>query len=150
LSIALTDTYGSDFFFRDLTEQQARIWKGFRLDSGDPIEQGDKVVRFYEALRIDPREKLMILSDGLDLRAIVKIASHFRDRIQISFGWGTNLTNDLVFPPLSLIVKLVESSGHGTVKLSDNLAKATGRPEDIERFKRIFGYTGRFTQATKY
>ena len=30
LSVALTDTYGTDFFFRDMTEEQARNWKGLR------------------------------------------------------------------------------------------------------------------------
>ena len=34
----------------------------------------------------------------------------------------------------------------GLVKLSDNLNKATGKPEDIERFKRIFGYENTSSQ----
>jgi len=51
---------------------------------------------------------------------------------------------------LSLVVKVVDSCGHGTVKLSDNLAKAIGTPEDIERFKRIFGYTGTLFETCRY
>lgn len=141
LSIALTDTYGTDFFFRDFNSVQARNWKGLRHDSGDPIIFGEKAIAFYKGHGIDPMEKLLIFSDGLDVETIIKIANHFRDKIKVSFGWGTNLTNDLFFKPLSLVVKATEANGHGTVKLSDNLAKAIGDSDDIERFKRIFGHT---------
>ncbi|MDP3710501.1 MAG: nicotinate phosphoribosyltransferase [bacterium] len=150
LSIALTDTCGSDFFFRDMTEGQARQWKGLRQDSGDPIAFGEKAIKFYESHGIGPHEKLLVFSDGLDIGMILKIYNHFKDRIKVSFGWGTNLTNDLGPGSLSLVVKSVEANGHGLVKLSDNLAKATGKPEDVERFKRIFGYEGENYQECKY
>ncbi len=150
LSIALTDTYGSDFFFRDLSCEQARNWKGVRQDSGDPVAFGEKAIRFYESRGIDPREKLIVFSDGLDIEGIYRLTEHFAGRVRIAFGWGTNLTNDLGFGALSLVVKVVESCGHGTVKLSDNLAKAIGTPEDIERFKRIFGYTGTLFESCRY
>lgn len=105
---------------------------------------------FYKHYGIDPREKLIVFSDGLDVETIIKLADKFAGRIKVTFGWGTNLTNDLGFLALSLIVKLTESNGHGTVKLSDNLAKAVGKPEDIERFKRIFGYTQSKYKECKY
>ena len=141
LSIALTDTYGSEFFFRDMTAEQARNWKGLRQDSGDPIAFGEAAIVFYQRHGIDPHDKLLIFSDGLDLGTILKLADHFAGRIRISFGWGTNLTNDLGFGALSLVIKAVEANGQRAVKLSDNLAKATGEPQDIARFKRIFGHT---------
>jgi len=150
LSIALTDTYGSDFFFRDLLSEQARNWKGLRQDSGDPVAFGEKAIRFYRDLGIDPREKLIVFSDGLDIETIYRLAEHFSGRIRVAFGWGTNLTNDLGFRALSLVVKVVESCGHGTVKLSDNLAKAIGMPEDIARFKRIFGFTRTLFETCRY
>lgn len=140
-SVALTDAYGTDFFFRDMTFEQAYAWKGLRQDSGDPIVFGERAIAFYHALGIDPREKVLVFSDGLDLAAILKIADRFAGRIRVTFGWGTNLTNDLGLEPLSLVVKVAAAWGNPTVKLSDNLAKATGDPEQIERFKRIFGYT---------
>ncbi len=143
LSIALTDTFGSDFFLRDMTEAQARKWKGLRHDSGDAVAFGEKVIRFYENYGIDPREKLIVFSDGLDAKPIMELAHHFKGRIKLAFGWGTNLGNDVGIPTLSIVVKAVEVAGHGmTVKLSDNLAKAMGTPEDVERFKKIFGYAG--------
>jgi nicotinate phosphoribosyltransferase len=150
LSIALTDTYGTDFFFRDMAPQQAREWKGLRQDSGDPFEFGEKAIEFYKRCEVDPREKLIVFSDGLDVETIVKLADSLANRIKVTFGWGTNLTNDLGFPALSLIVKLMESNGYGTVKLSDNLAKALGNAEDVERFKHIFGYTGTMYKEVKY
>lgn len=150
LSIALSDTFGSDFFFRAMSPKQAVDWKGLRQDSGDPIEFGEKAIKFYERCKVDPREKMIVFSDGLDVEAIVKIHRHFAGRIKTTFGWGTNLTNDMGFKPLSLVIKTVEAEGRGLVKLSDNLAKAIGKPEDIERYKRIFGYTDNNFQECKY
>ena len=149
-SIALTDTYGTDFFFKDLTLEQARKWRGFRQDSGDPLEFGEKAIAFYQKLGIDPKTKTIVFSDGLDLETILKLHHRFNGRTNVVFGWGTNLTNDLGFKALSLVVKVTEANGHGTVKLSDNLAKAMGKPEDVERFKRIFGYTRNESQECKY
>lgn len=150
LSIALTDTYGADFFFSDMTKEQARNWKGLRQDSGDPFKFANKAISFYQRCGVDARSKLIVFSDGLDIGTIVKLADYCKDYIKATFGWGTNLTNDLGFPSLSLIVKLVESNGHGTVKLSDNLAKAVGKPEDVKRFKKIFGYTDTEYKEVKY
>jgi nicotinate phosphoribosyltransferase len=150
LSVAVTDTYGSEFFFRDTDEEQARAWKGLRHDSGDPFEFGERAIRFYRDLGIDPREKLLIFSDGLELQTILALSRRFHDRVKLSFGWGTNLTNDLGFEPISIVVKAIEANGHRTVKLSDNLAKATGSREDIERFKRIFGHSHEREEAVRY
>lgn len=150
LSVALTDTYGSEFFFNDMTADQAKAWKGLRHDSGDPLAFGERAIRFYEELGIDPKDKLLIFSDGLELGTILGLFETFHDRIRVSFGWGTNLTNDLGFSPISLVMKAEEACGRRTVKLSDNLAKATGTPEDIERFKRIFGHAHDDVEAVKY
>ncbi len=140
LSIALTDTYGTDFFFRDMTDKQAKDWKGLRQDSGNPAEFARKQIEFYKSKGIDPKTKLFVPSDGLDVNTIVGLNNEFGSEIKNFAGWGTNLTNDLGLKPLSLVVKAVESNGHGTVKLSDNPAKAMGKPEDIARFIRIFEY----------
>ncbi|MGH9322464.1 MAG: nicotinate phosphoribosyltransferase [Vicinamibacteria bacterium] len=147
LSIAVTDTYGSEFFFRDMGPEQARAWKGLRHDSGDPFEFGERAIRFYQGLGIDPRKKILIFSDGLELPTILALSDRFNDRVTLSFGWGTNLTNDLGFAPISIVVKAIEANGRRTVKLSDNLAKATGSQEDIERFQRIFGHRGDYEHA---
>ena len=72
-------------------------------------------------------------------------------RIRFSAGWGTLLTNDFRncdpqggdgFNPISLVCKMVEVEGRPTVKLSDNYRKATGAPEEVERYRRVFGTEG--------
>ena len=150
LSIALTDTFGSDFFFRDMTAEQAQQWKGLRHDSGDPIAFGEKAIRFYQSHGVDPREKLLVFSDGLDIQTILKIAAHFKGRIRVTFGWGTNLTNDLGLKPLSLVVKIIEANGSPAVKLSDNLAKASGPAAEVESYRRVFGYTCKTFEECRY
>ncbi len=145
LSIALTDTYGTEFFFRDFTEEQGRHWKGLRQDSGDAAEFAEKQIAFYQERRIDPKTKLFVPSDGLDLEKIRYLTKRFSDRINVVAGWGTNLTNDLGPKALSMVIKAAEANGHGLVKLSDNPAKATGKQRDVERYMKVFGY-----DQTKY
>lgn len=140
LSIALTDTYGSDFFFKDMTQEQAEKWKGFRQDSGNPELFGNNQIKFYKEKGINPMKKLFVPSDGLCLETITDIQNKFRGKIMSAYGWGTNLTNDLGLDSLSIVVKAIEANGYGTVKLSDNPAKTMGSKEDVKRFMRIFEY----------
>jgi len=149
LSVALPDTYGTDFFLKNFTEEQARNWKGFRQDSGDPFLFGEKVIAFYQAFGIDPMTKLIIFSDGLDLELIIKLADYFKGRINVSFGWGTNLTNDLGLPPISLVIKAIWANNLPLVKLSDNPAKAIGPKYAIREVIRKAGYVaGESVQPT--
>lgn len=150
LSVALTDTYTSDFFFEDMTAEQAQAWRGLRQDSGDPFAFADQAIAFYERHGVDPKTKTIIFSDGLDVEAILRIADHCRGRIGYAFGWGTNLTNDLGFPALSLVMKVTRAAGHGTVKLSDNLAKAQGTPEDVALFTKTFGHAPTTREECRY
>lgn len=137
LSVALTDTYGSDFFFDYFDERTARNWKGVRHDSGCPFKFGEKLLDHYRSIGIDPKTKLLIFSDGLDLEMICKLYNQFKNDINLSFGWGTNLTNDTGIKPLNIVVKMTKAAGIGTVKLSDNIAKAMGSAEDIALFKEV-------------
>ena len=43
---------------------------------------------------------------------------------------------------ISLVCKVSEANGRPAVKLSDNPNKATGTPEEIARYLRIFGNDG--------
>ena len=79
-----------------------------------------------------------------------EISTALKGRIQRTFGWGTNLTNDLGFKPLPIVVKPVRAAGHEVVKLPDNVEKATGSPEAIGRRKRLVGYTNTFGAECKY
>ncbi len=150
LSIALTDTFGSDFFFKDFTKEKAEQWKGLRQDSGDPIEFGEKAIKFYKDKGIDPKEKLIIFSDGLNIDKIYEIEKAFKGKIQTCFGWGTNLTNDVGAEPLSIVVKATEANSKPLVKLSDNTAKVLGKPKIIEKYKKAFGYESTYTEPLYY
>lgn len=151
LSIVLPDTFGTDSFLPIFGGERAHAWKGSRQDSGDPYDYGDnKIIPFYESVGVDTRGKLIVFSDGLTIEEMIKLERHFANRIKTTFGWGTNLTNDLGFKAISIVVKPVEAYGGGLVKLSDNIAKAIGRPEDIERYKKIFGYNTAFNKTCVY
>lgn len=147
LLVVLPDTYGTSAFLRHAPSWVAR-WSGFRIDSKDPIEGGEEIIAWWRAMGEDPREKLLIFSDGLDIDGIERAYHHFDGRVRLGFGWGTLLTNDLRdcapvknpgLDPISLVCKVTRANHRPTVKLSDNLEKASGPPELIERYRRVFG-----------
>lgn len=138
LTIALTDTYSTDFFFSDFTPEQAATWRGLRHDSGDPYDFGEKAITFYESLGIDPHTKTLVFSDGLDIQQIIALQQRFAGRINVLFGWGTTLTNDLGLKALNIVMKATEVDGAHAVKFSDVTTKYTGDPETIERYTHVF------------
>lgn len=146
MSVALTDTFGTDFFFRKFGAYSKK-WKGLRHDSGDPLIFGDKAIEFYNNNGIDPITKQLFFSDGLDVDEMIRIRNHFIGRVGFTFGVGTNITNDVGYPTLSIVVKAIKAkyarskTWKNLVKLSDNLAKAIGDQEEMQRYKRIHGYT---------
>jgi nicotinate phosphoribosyltransferase len=138
VSIALTDTFGSKFFFDSLTTKQGEQWQGLRHDSGDPFEFGENAISWYETHRIDPKQKTLLFSDGLDMPTIVKLNDRFKGRTKVAFGVGTNLTNDLGLPPLNVVMKATSVDGMPTVKLSDNPGKHIGPAEKVAQYERAF------------
>lgn len=150
LSIALTDTWGADFFFEDFGEENAKRWKGLRHDSGDPREWAQKAIAYYEECGINPRDKMLLFSDGLEIEKIVTLYRDFSHRAKVAFGWGTDLTNKVGFKPTSMVMKIFEVDGVPTVKLSDNLAKAMGPKSEVERYSRVFEHSGSDYTRTKY
>jgi len=147
LLIVLPDTFGTAAFLRDAPDWVAD-WTGFRPDSAPPIPGGEAILRWWREKGRDPREKLLIFSDGMDVDSIEETYRHFRGRVRMSFGWGTNLTNDFrgcappdapSLDPISLVCKVVAANGRPAVKLSDNVAKMTGDPREIARYLAIFG-----------
>ena len=157
LLIVLPDTYGTAAFLRDAPDWVAD-WTGFRPDSLPPIEAGEQIIRWWQDKGRDPRGKLLIFSDGMDVDSIAATYRHFDGRVRMSFGWGTNLTNDFrgcdpegdaPLAPLSLVCKVTRVNGRSAVKLSDNPAKATGDPAEIARYLRVFGEAGRVDQTVR-
>lgn len=127
---ALTDTLGTDLFLMDFNKLQANCYTGVRHDSGDPIEWGEKIIAHYERLGIDPATKTLLFSDGLDFDRAQEIYDHFRSRVKVSFGIGTNLTNDTDADALNIVIKLQYVNGHPVAKLSDVPGKTMCQDEN--------------------
>jgi nicotinate phosphoribosyltransferase len=116
----LPDTFGTTQFLQDAPEW-AVDWTGQRVDSKDPYTAGDEYVDWLKGRGREPRNKLVIASDALDVDQILGLhayfggtiakgvttdnfrsAADFADRrkwtpgrrIRFSAGWGTLLTND--------------------------------------------------------
>jgi nicotinate phosphoribosyltransferase len=161
LLVMLPDTYGTTQFLNGLDTATAMTWKGARPDSKDPIEGGEELIEFWKkADNANAANKLIIFSDGMDVKLpgydvqgsdIPTVQKHFEGRVQVGFGWGTNLTNDFVgchpldpmlMKPASLVCKASVANGRHVVKLSDNFKKATGDAEKIEQYRKIFGTEG--------
>jgi nicotinate phosphoribosyltransferase len=150
LLVVLPDTFGTAAFLRDAPDWVAD-WTGFRPDSAPPIEGGEEIIAWWQKQGRDPREKLLVFSDALDAETIEETYRHFAGRVRMSFGWGTNLTNDFAgcapqpdngLRAISLVCKVTAANGRPAVKLSDNPKKATGMVEEIARYLRVFGGEG--------
>jgi nicotinate phosphoribosyltransferase len=152
LLIMLPDAFGTTPFLLDAPDWLAD-WKGIRPDSKEPIEGVEEIIYWFRSRGRDPMQKVAILSDGMDIDSIENCVRRFRGRIGgTPIGWGTNLTNDFKdcsprggddrFKSLSLVCKVVEADGRPAVKLSDNPSKAIGVPDEVERYKRVFGVSG--------
>lgn len=139
LGIALSDVVGSDAFFRDFDPLLSRAYDGARHDSGDPYVWGEKLIAHYTALGLDPRAKVAVFSDGLDIPKSLDLARHFHNRIRTVFGVGTNLTNDLGFPALPIVIKMVRCNGQPVAKISDSAGKTvTDDPWYLDTLRRTF------------
>jgi nicotinate phosphoribosyltransferase len=151
LLVVLPDTYGTTRFLAGAPDWVAK-WKGARPDSKPTLEASEELIAWWKSRGEDPREKLIILSDGMDVDTIEEAVRRFTGRVNLSFGWGTNLTNDFRgcipagddgrLDAISLVCKVTEVNGRPAVKLSDNRAKASGPREAIERYRRVFGEEG--------
>ena len=123
LGIALTDVISMDAFLGDFDLYFAKLFDGLRHDSGDPIEWGEKALAHYAKLRVPVTGKRLVFSDGLTIPRALEIYRHFGDRVQTGFGIGTDLTNDVGYKPLNIVMKVVEANGQPVAKLSDSAGK---------------------------
>ena len=140
LGVALSDTYTTEVFFQQFDKKFAKLFDGVRHDSGDPIEFANKTIAHYRRHGIDPLFKFIIFSDGLNLEKVEEITAACQGKIGISFGIGTNLTNDAGPKPMNIVMKLTAAKSVAgdwipTVKLSDEHGKYTGAPKMIELAK---------------
>lgn len=145
LGIALSDTYTTPVFFEQFDKKFAKLFDGVRHDSGDPLLFAERTIQHYISKGIDPLSKTIIFSDGLDYDKVARIADYCRGKIGMSFGIGTNFTNDVGLKPLNIVVKMYEAHPEDApewtpvVKLSDVSGKYTGDEKMIELAKTILG-----------
>ncbi|MCQ2057240.1 MAG: nicotinate phosphoribosyltransferase [Bacteroidaceae bacterium] len=145
LGTMLTDCFTTDVFLRNFSMDMAKLYDGVRHDSGDPFEFGDKIIAKYKSYNIDPLTKSIVFSDALDFERALAIQKYFEGRIKVSFGIGTNLTNDVGEAPLNIVMKLKSfqvnprQPEYRCVKLSDVAGKELGDPDEIHSYKAILG-----------
>jgi nicotinate phosphoribosyltransferase len=142
LGIALSDTYTTSVFYKQFDRMFAKLFDGVRHDSGDAIEFAAQTIKHYQKLGIDPLSKTIIFSDALNYEKVARIADYCRGKIGMSFGIGTNLTNDVGLKPMNIVIKMVEAFPDGgewtpVVKLSDEKGKYTGDEKMIHLAKTI-------------
>lgn len=140
LGVALSDTYTTEVFFRQFDKKFSKLFDGVRHDSGDPLEFADKTIKHYQDNGINPLYKHIIFSDGLNLEKVEDIFHYCKGKIGISFGIGTNLTNDVGLKPMNIVMKLIgvqsiNNEWIETIKLSDEPMKHTGNSKMIELAK---------------
>jgi nicotinate phosphoribosyltransferase len=139
LGTALVDTYTTDSFLDTLTKKQAYLLSGFRQDSGDEIEVGNNIIDKIESFGIDPKSKLIVFSNALNFEKAKHINETFQSRCKVSFGIGTNLTNDtgVSWSPANIVMKLMKcrldetSPWENCIKISDNTGKHMGDENEI-------------------
>lgn len=177
LLILLPDTFGTTQFLNGAPDWVAD-WTGQRADSKDPFVAGNEYIDWLRQRGRDPRQKLFIASDSLDVDKILALHAHFSGtirngsapqdfrqaadfldakkwssdpKIRFRVGWGTLLTNDFRncdsrgsgdFSPVGIVCKLNDVNGRPAVKLSDNFQKSLGPPEEVARYRRVFGLAG--------
>lgn len=138
---ALTDAITTDCFLRDFQLTYATLFSGVRHDSGDPIEWGEKMVKHYESLGIDSRQKTLLFSDSLNFEKADQIFRHFNGRAKVAFGIGTYLSNDTCVPALNIVMKTTKCNGMDVAKISDTPGKGMCKnPEYIEYLQRCINW----------
>ncbi|PLW12848.1 hypothetical protein PCANC_16427 [Puccinia coronata f. sp. avenae] len=156
LWIALTDTFGTKPFFDELVNHHdlATRWIGLRQDSGDPKKFALDTLKAWETIGIDPKTKLAIFSDGLDVETCCELRKFCDSKGLVEiYGIGTHLTNDFSqehpsadpqsqdqvtqSKPLNIVIKLTSANEKPCVKLSDAMEKAIGPPQEIARIRSI-------------
>ncbi len=135
LGIALTDCYCMDAFVRDFYDPYfGKLYDGLRHDSGPPLAWGEKAIRMYQQMGIDPLAKTLVFSDGLTMEKMIEIYRAFVGRIKTSFGIGTNLTNDVGNTHLDIVIKMVAANGKPVAKISDEPGKSMCEDKQFLRY----------------
>jgi len=132
--IALTDCITTDCFLKDFDLTFANLFSGVRHDSGDPIEWGEKIIKHYNKLGIDPKTKTLLFSDSLNFEKATKLYRYFKDKCNVAFGIGTFLANDTDVKSLNIVMKITECNGFPVAKISDTPGKGMCRDNEYVEY----------------
>ena len=141
LGTALIDTFTTKSFLRTLTMKQAKLLDGFRQDSGDEKVVGDAIIARLEEFGIDPKTKILVVSNALDFPKYKKVMDYFRGRIKVSAGIGTNITCDpgiQGYKAANIVMKLsrcrmsAKDPWEKVIKISDDAGKQMGESREFE------------------
>ncbi len=139
LGIALTDVVGIDAFLRDFDLYFCKLFDGVRHDSGDPVEWGNKMIAHYKNMKIDPKTKSFVFSDGLNVPKAIELFKTFEGQAKLFFGIGTNLTNDMGVKALNIVIKMTSCNGSPVAKISDAPGKTMCKNEEyLAYLKQVF------------
>ena len=110
------------------------------------------MIKKYESYGIDPTSKTIVFSDALTFEKCAELKHHFDGRVKVSFGIGTNITNNLShvdtrerIKPLNIVCKLTSCQMNPRqpirkcVKLSDVRGKENGDPNEVKLYRQILG-----------
>ena len=125
---------GMDAFLRDFDLFFCKLFDGVRHDSGDPFEWGEKLIAHYRRMRIDPQHARRWCSrTASTFRSRSACTSTSRTARRPSFGIGTNLTNDLGYEPLQIVIKMTRCNGQPVAKISDEPSQDDGLRPVVRR-----------------
>lgn len=138
---ALTDAITTDCFLKDFQLTFATLFSGVRHDSGDPYEWGNKMIRHYEELEIDPKTKTLLFSDSLNFEKAHQLNAYFSGKAKVAFGIGTYISNDTCVPPLNIVMKTTACNGQDVAKISDDAGKGMCKnPAYVEYLQRCIDW----------
>jgi len=89
LLIMLPDTFGTTQFLKDAPDWTAD-WTGQRVDSKDPYIAGDEYIEWLNMRGREPRNKLVIASDALDVDDVLGLHAYFGGTILIDENGSPN------------------------------------------------------------
>ena len=133
---ALSDAITTDCFLKDFQLTYATLFSGVRHDSGDPYEWGDKMLKHYESLGIDPMTKTLLFSDSLDFKCADGLNKYFNTKARVAFGIGTYISNDTDVPALNIVMKTTACNGMDVAKISDTPGKGMCKNPDYVHYLR--------------
>ncbi len=143
LGTYLYDTYGWNAFQENFSKRYAKLFDGLRVDSGDNFQAVDKIVAKYRELNVNPLSKSLTFSNGLKTEEAVAIHEYCQGKIGDNYGIGTFLTCDVTgVEPMNIVMKLTaaklteKKDWQKAIKLSDDLGKYTGDPDEVDIARR--------------